>query len=392
MNKKAYELGSKRSVIRDLFEYGRERALLYGEDSVFDFTLGNPSIPSPECVDDAIRFYLEDSKDIHGYTSAAGDPAVKKSISDFIKKEYGFDLPSNLIYMTSGAASALSIVFKALADSNSKEFIVSAPFFPEYKVFVEAADCSLKVVPPLDENFGLNLEGIRASINEKTAGVIINSPNNPSGNVYTEEEIIALCELVKEEGKRLNKDIFLVTDEPYREVVYDGVKVPYLPNYYDNTIVCYSWSKVMSLAGERIGYIALSPKIKNAEELYFAICGAGRALGYVCASSLFQRVVARCQGATSDMSLYDRNRNVLYNALTNLGFKCLYPKGAFYLFVKAPIDNEIFMEKAKALGILFVPSESFGVNGWVRIAYCVPFDRINNSLPLFEILAKECGL
>lgn len=388
MNKKAYELGSKRSVIRDLFEYGRERALKYGEDSVFDFTLGNPSIPSPNCVNDNIRFQLENSSAIHGYTSATGDPDVRNAVSNFIQKEYDFVIPSNLIYMTSGAASALSIVFNALVDDNSLEFIVNAPFFPEYKVFVEASGGRLKIIPPV-EGFGLNIEGISDAISDKTAGIIINSPNNPSGNVYSEEEIIALCDLLKEKSNTLSKQIFLITDEPYREVVYDGVKVPYLPKYYDNTIVCYSWSKVMSLAGERIGYIALSPKIKDADELFFAICGAGRALGYVCASSLFQRVVTSCLGATSDMSLYEQNRDLLYNSLTDYGFECLYPKGAFYLFVKSPVDNSLFMERAKDLGLLFVPSESFGVNGWVRIAYCVPFDRIKNSLPLFEILAKE---
>lgn len=392
MNKKAYELGSKRSVIRDLFEYGRERSALYGEDSVFDFTLGNPSIPSPKCIDEAICNLVNNSPSIHGYTSAQGDPKVREEISRFIKKEYDFSLPSNLIYMTSGAASALTIVFNALHDENSCEFIVNAPYFPEYKVFVESAGCTLKVIPSLDDNFGLNIDGIRNAINEKTAGIIINSPNNPSGNVYSEDEIIALCDMLREEGDRLSKELFLIADEPYREVVYDVVTVPYIPRYYDNTIVCYSWSKVVSLAGERIGYIALSPLIKDANELYFAICGAGRALGYVCASSLFQRVVVSCLGKTSDMSLYDENRNLLYNALKGFGFNCLYPKGAFYLFVKSPIDNHSFLELAKELGILFVPSESFGVDGWVRIAYCVSRDRIEKSLPLFERLAKKCGL
>ena len=389
MNKKMYELGSKRSVIRDLFEYGRALAAKIGEDKVYDFSLGNPSIPAPDCVNDGIRSLIEnDATAIHGYTSAVGDAEVRRKISNYVEKEFGFSLPSSLIYMTSGAAAALSIVFKALVEEGRSEFITFAPYFPEYKVFAEAAGGSLKVVPAADENFGINIEGLEKAITEKTIGVVINSPNNPSGNVYAKEEIVSLSKLLKKKSEEYGRAIYLIADEPYREVVYDDIEVPYVMNYYDNSVICYSWSKSMSLAGERIGYIAVSPNAEEAETLFFAVCGAGRALGYVCASSLFQRVCANGIGQTSDIEIYKSNRDLLYGKLTQLGLKCLYPKGAFYLFVKCPVESKVFCEKAKELGLLFVPSESFGVDGWVRIAYCVSPDMLKRSLPVFEELVK----
>lgn len=384
-----YELGSKRSVIRDLFEYGRALAAKVGEDKVYDFSLGNPSIPAPNCVNDGIRALIEnDATVIHGYTSAVGDAKVRKAISDYVAREFGFALPASNIYMTSGAAAALSITFKALVDDKRDEFVTFAPFFPEYKVFAEAAGGKLNVVKAEDESFGIDISGLEKLINERTVGVIINSPNNPSGNVYGEDEIISLSSLLAKKSEEYGVAIYLIADEPYREVVYDDIKVPYVMNYYDNSIVCYSWSKSMSLAGERIGYIAVSPKAKDAEDLFFAVCGAGRALGYVCASSLFQRVCAEGIGQTSDIAIYKNNRDMLYGKLTELGLTCLYPKGAFYLFVKCPVDSKVFCEKAKELGILFVPSESFGVEGWVRIAYCVSPEMLKRSLPVFEELVK----
>ncbi len=386
MNTKMYELGSVRSVIRELFEYGQNLKKTIGEENVFDFSIGNPNIPAPEKVKEKI-IELADDETVHFYTSAQGDSAVKQKISDYINKTFGADMPAEFIYMTTGAAAALSITFKAIVEEKQNEFIVFAPYFPEYKVFVEANGGVLKV-QPANKSLGLNLENLKYLITPKTAAVIINSPNNPSGNIYSEEEIKALAELLNE-YKANGQRIYLISDEPYRELVYDDTFVPYVPNYYDDTIVCYSWSKSLSLAGERIGYIALSSKIQDAKDLFFAICGAGRALGYVCASSMFQKVVSECLGETADLEIYKTNRDLLYNALTSYGFECIYPKGAFYLFLKSPLDNKAFLEKAKALGILFVPSESFGVDGWVRISYCVSHQTIERSLPYFKILAEQ---
>lgn len=386
MNKKMFELGNNRSVIRELYEFGKQRAEKVGEEYVFDFSIGNPNIPAPETVNRAIK-RITDLPDSHLYTSAQGDSDVRRKISEFIASEYKGNIPKDNIYMTTGAAAALSIVFKALIDEDHDEFIVFAPYFPEYKVFIESAGGILKTQKPTRE-FGIELDGLKELITPRTVGIIINSPVNPTGNVFGEDELKPLFDLLDEYSAK-GQDLFVIADEPYRELVFDeGVTVPYIPNMYDNTIVCYSWSKSLSLAGERIGYIAVSPKIKNHKELYLAICGAGRSLGYVCASSLFQRVVADCLGQTADLSIYKRNRDRLYQALTSYGFTVNPPKGAFYLFLKSPVPNDVFLAKAKELGILFVPSESFGVEGWVRIAYCVSPDVLERSLPYFKQLAE----
>lgn len=389
MNKKMYELGSNRSVIRELFEYGKEYAEIHGKDSVFDFTIGNPNIPAPASVNNLIKQAV-DNPDIHLYTSAEGDKEARKKISNYIKKEFNAEMPWQNIYMTTGAAAALSIVFKALVDEERNEFIVFAPYFPEYKVFVEATGGVLKVQTAA-EDFGFKLEGLEELITPRTVGVIINSPSNPTGRIYSKEELKRLFEVLKNHSTK-DKPIYVIADEPYRELVYDDTEVPYIPNLYDNSIVCYSWSKSLSLAGERIGYIAVSPRAQNDRELFLTICGAGRALGYVCASSLFQYVVSESLGVTADIAIYKRNRDELYNALKEYGFSLIEPKGAFYIFMKSPLPNGEFMEKAKSLGILFVPAETFGVDNWVRIAYCVSPDVIKRSLPRFKQLAELCGL
>ena len=386
MNKKMYELGSNKSVIRELYEYGKQRAERFGEENVYDFSIGNPNIPAPESVNETIK-RITDLPDSHLYTSAQGDDKVRQKISEYIASEYNGSIPKENIYMTTGAAAALSIVFKALTDEDRNEFIVFAPYFPEYKVFVESAGGVLKT-QKTNDRFGIETDGLTDLITPQTAAIILNSPVNPTGNVFSAEELKPLFDLLDEYSKK-GQDIYVIADEPYRELVYDeGVTVPYIPNMYDNAIVCYSWSKSLSLAGERIGYIAVSPKIKNDKELYLSICGAGRALGYVCASSLFQRVVAECLGQTADLSVYKRNRDKLYNALISYGFVVNEPKGAFYLFLKSPVPNDEFLDKAKELGILFVPSESFGIEGWVRIAYCVSPDVIDRSLPKFKQLSE----
>ncbi|MBP5159608.1 MAG: pyridoxal phosphate-dependent aminotransferase, partial [Lachnospiraceae bacterium] len=333
-----------------------------------------------------------DSVMLHGYTSAQGDPKVRKAVSDYINTTFGTNISPDCIYMTVGAAASLAISIRALA-CDGDEFIAFAPFFPEYRVFVEAAGCKLVAVKPEDVTFQIDFDCFEKSITERTKGVIVNSPNNPSGVVLSKATIEKLCGILKEREARYGHPIYLIADEPYRELVYDDIEVPYLMNYYDNTIVGYSFSKSLSLPGERIGYIAVSNRMKDMEDVYAAICGAGRALGYVCAPSLFQRVAAACLGKTADISAYRENRDLLYDGLESFGFDCVHPDGAFYLFVKSPIDDAgEFCERAKKYELLLVPGDSFGCPGYVRIAYCVTKKMIEDSLPAFGKLAEEFGL
>lgn len=384
-------LGKTRSVIREIFEYGNKRKQEIGAEKVFDFSLGNPSVPAPDSVNEAIKDILSemDSTMLHGYTSAQGDFNVRKTIADYINRTHGTDVDADDIYMTVGAAASLTISIKAIAVSGD-EFITFTPFFPEYRVFVEAAGAKLVTVASNEEDFQVDENRFRAAITEKTKAVIINSPNNPSGVVLSEDTIVNLCQVLKEKQEEYGHDIYLITDEPYRELVYDDIKVPYLLNYYDNTLVGYSFSKSLSLPGERIGYIVVSNKMKNAGDVYAAVCGAGRALGYVCAPSLFQRVAARCIGQTADVSVYKKNRDLLYQGLTQYGYKCVRPDGAFYLFVKAmEEDANAFCERAKKYELLLVPGDDFGCPGYVRISYCVTTEQIERALPAFAKLAKE---
>ncbi len=394
LNEKMLGLGSKRSIIREIFEYSKQRSSEIGADKVFDFSLGNPSVPAPREVNDTICELLstESSVLLHGYSSAQGDAKVRAVIAKSITDRFGVDISPNLIYMTCGAAASLSISLKAIVESGEDEVIALAPFFTEYRVFVENAGASLKVSMPLAESFQVDIADLEAKINKNTKAIILNSPNNPSGVVYSEDTVKAVCSLLKKKSQEYNRAIYLIADEPYRELVYSGVEVPYLMNYYDNTIVCYSYSKSLSLPGERIGYIAVCPKAEAANELYLAICGAGRSLGYVCAPSLFQQVIARCPGAKVDINIYRENRDLLYDNLTSYGYECVKPDGAFYLFVKAlEPDAYAFFERAKAHELLVVPCDDFGVSGYVRIAYCVDKERVLNSLPAFKALAEEYG-
>ncbi|MBR2875197.1 MAG: pyridoxal phosphate-dependent aminotransferase [Clostridia bacterium] len=394
INEKMYELGSKRSVIREIFEYSKKRAQEIGAENVFDFSLGNPSVPAPNCVKEAILDLLEKEEPtlLHGYTSAQGDLSVRKAIADDINKKFNVGLTPDLIYMTCGAAASLTISLKAVLNAG-EEVIAFAPYFTEYKVFVENANGVLVKCNPEDITFQIDLEHFNSLINKNTRAVILNSPNNPSGVVYTEETIKNVCKILEEKQKEYGKEIYLIVDEPYRELVYGNVKVPYLMNYYDNAIVCYSFSKSLSLPGERIGYIAVNPKMSKKTEVYLSVCGAGRSLGYVCAPSLFQQVVKKTIGATTDVKIYEENRNILLNSLTEYGYTCVNPDGAFYLFVKAlEKDANAFAEKAKKYEILVVPCDDFGVEGYVRIAYCVDKERIFNSLPAFKKLAKDYGV
>ena len=393
-NEKSLALGSKRSIIREIFEYSKIRGAEIGAENVYDFSLGNPSVEPPKEVTQAIKQLIntENSTLLHGYTSAQGDAVVRKTISDKINRDFGLNLTPNHIYMTCGAAASLSICLKAVVNSGD-ECVVLAPFFTEYRVFVENAGGKLVVSMPQKDTFQVDVEDFESKITKNTKAVILNSPNNPSGVVYSEESINRLCEVLERKQKEYNKVIYLIADEPYRELVYDNIKVPYLMNYYKNTLVCYSYSKSLSLPGERIGYIAVNPEMQESKTIYLAVCGAGRSLGYVCAPSLFQQVVAKCVDAKVNIDAYKQNRDLLYNNLTKFGFTCVKPDGAFYLFVKSPdVDATAFYERAKKYEILIVPCDDFGVEGYVRIAYCVDKARIENSLSKFELLAKEYNL
>lgn len=387
-NKTMYELGSHRSVIRDLFEFGKKRAAEVGADKVYDFSLGNPNVPAPDGVKEAAERLLAmpDNTVLHGYTSAQGDAEVRKAVADNINARFGTGISPDLIYMTCGAAASLTITLNALYEDGD-EFILLAPFFPEYSVFVKAAGGTPVVVPFDEKTFAPDLSALEKAVTPRTKGIIVNSPNNPSGTVYTRKTLDGIVSLLERKSAEYGRKIVLIADEPYRELVYDDIEVPYLPNLYPDTVVCYSYSKSLSLPGERIGYIAISPRMTEKENVYAAVCGAGRALGYVCAPSMFQRVAAACVNERPDITAYRRNRDLIYSALTEMGYDCVHPDGAFYLFVRSPEpDANAFSERAKTFGLLIVPGDTFGAPGYVRISYCVGRDMIERSLPAFRDL------
>ena len=385
------KFGKVRSEIRDLFEYGMKRKAEIGEENVYDFSIGNPSVPTPQCVNDAIKELVDtsDSISLHGYTSAQGDAMVRKTVADHLNKKYGAKVSADNIYMTCGAAAALSIVMNACMQPGD-ECLIIKPYFPEYGVYIERSGANVVEVNPEEKTLQLDIDNIESAINENTKAIVINSPNNPSGVVYKKDKVEALCDLLKKKEEEYGHPIFIITDEPYRELIYDDIELPYLINYYDNTFSCYSYSKALSMPGERIGYVVVSPKIANYEDAYAAVCGSGRALGYVCAPSLWQKVVAKCVDATADISIYKKNRDLLYNSLTEMGFECVYPDGAFYLFVKAmEEDSRAFSDKCKEHEILVVPADSFGMPGYVRVSYCVETKQIEDALPAFKAVAEE---
>ena len=394
INEKMLALGTVRSVIRDTFEYGNKRAAEIGRENVFDFSLGNPSVAAPDVVGDTMIDLIKNENPVmlHGYTSAQGAQPVREAIAEDINKRFNAGVDKDDIYMTCGAAASLTVSINALA-CDGDEFIAIAPFFPEYRVFVEASGAKLVTVPADTKAFQIDFDSLIASITPNTKAVIINTPNNPTGVVLTEETITRLCDILREKSEEYGSPIYLISDEPYRELVYDdSTVVPYLINCYDNTLVCYSFSKSLSLPGERIGYIVVSNKMKDNRDIYAAVCGAGRALGFVCAPSMMQKVVVKGLGQTADMSVYKKNRDLLYNALTSYGYECVSPDGAFYLFVKSlEEDANAFCMKARDYELLLVASDSFGCEGYVRISYCVTTEMIERSLPAFEKLAKAYG-
>ncbi len=384
-------LGSNRSVIRELFEYGKKRAAEVGAENVYDFSLGNPSVPAPQSVEDAIKELMAKTEPtaLHGYTSAQGDAGVRSAIAKNLASRFDLPVKSDLIYMTCGAAASLCISLKALA-CDGDEFITFTPFFPEYRVFVEATGSKLVAVKSVEGTFQVDKEAFEKAVTPNTKGIIVNTPNNPSGVVLNKESINAIIEVLEKKQKEYAHPIFIITDEPYRELVYSGTPDSPFMRLYDNTLLCYSYSKSLSLPGERIGYIAVSDKMADKTDVYAAVCGAGRALGYVCAPSMMQKVAAKCDGETADVSVYKKNRDILYGALTEMGYSCVYPDGAFYLFVKTPTASASeFSERAKAYNLLIVPADSFGVEGYVRLSYCVSTDMIERSLPKFKELIAE---
>ncbi len=391
IDQKMYELGSRRSVIRELFEFGKKRAAEIGAENVFDFSIGNPSVEAPVAVSDTIKEILswQPTTKIHGYTSAQGDPIARKAIADNLNERYNQKFSADHVYLTCGAAASLTISLRSLIDADDENVVVFAPFFTEYRVFIESMGAQINVVPALLPSFGLNIEAFKKQVNEKTVAVIINSPNNPTGVIYPEDQLKALAEVLEEKSKEYGHTIYIISDEPYREIAYEK-QTPFITNFYKDSIICYSYSKSLSLPGERIGYIIVPNEATDSDKLYAAICGAGRSLGFICAPAMWQHLIAKCCGLTSDLSIYAQNRDLLFNGLTELGFECVHPDGAFYLFVKCmEEDANKFCERAKQYNLLLVPSDDFGCPGYVRVAYCVSADMIKRSMPAFAELAKS---
>lgn len=395
LNQELVGLGKKRSTIREIFEYGNARAKIVGRENIFDFSIGNPNVPAPESVRTALLELIQntDPVTLHGYTSAQGAEDVRTEIAASLNRRFGTRYTAGSLYMTVGAAAAVSICFKALTSSLEDEFIVFAPYFPEYKVFIEqGAGARCVEVPAQPADFQIDFEAFGSSLSAHTRGVVINSPSNPAGAVYSAETLTRLSALLREKSKEYGHPIYLISDEPYREIVYDGLTLPCPARFYPATLMCYSYSKSLSLPGERIGYVAV-PDVPEAADLYAGICGAGRVLGYVNAPSLFQRVAAACAEDTADLSIYAENRRILYEGLTRLGYRCVKPDGAFYMFPQTlEPDDRAFCERAKKYDLLLVPGTDFGAPGHMRISYCVQTEQIRRALPLFARLAEEYGI
>lgn len=390
LNERMVALGTQRSVIRELFEFGKKRAAEIGAENVFDFSIGNPSVPSPSCVNEtAIKLIQEmDPVVLHGYTSAQGDLGVRMMMAASVNKRFGTAFHADNFYVTVGAAAGLCCCLNGICNPGD-EVIVFAPYFPEYKVFIEGAGATMRLIPADIEAFQIDFKAFEEAINEKTKAVIVNSPNNPSGAVYSEETVKKLSAILDAASAKFHQPIYLITDEPYREIVFSGHTVPFMTKHYKNTLVCYSWSKSLSLPGERLGYVIVPDEVEDSKLVYAAVAGAGRSLGYVCAPGLFQRVCAECANETADISVYETNKTLLTKSLREMGYHVVEPQGTFYMFPRTLIDDDIaFCEKAKDFNLLIVPGTGFGCSGYTRISYCVPTSRIEKSLDAFEKLAK----
>lgn len=393
INQTCHQLGTAPSVIRELFAYGLQQAAVVGKENVFDYSLGNPSIPAPAAVNQAICDIVKevDSIQIHGYSMAAGFDGTRQAIADNLNQRFALGVKASELFLTCGAAPALISVIKALAVTPDSEIMAVAPFFPEYRPFAESNGAKLVVVPADTEAFQINLEALEQRISPKTQAIIINSPNNPSGVVYTRQTLQALAQLLERKGAEYGHPIYIIADEPYRELVYGNVEVPFIPTIYPNTIVCYSYSKSLSLPGERIGYVYVPAFAADSAAVYAAVAGAARAMGHVCPPTLMQLVIQRCANEMPDLAAYDENRTLLYNELTAMGYSCAKPDGAFYLFVKAPNgDANAFSQKAKLEhNLLVVPGDGFGCPGYLRLSYCVSNEMIRRSLPAFRALMES---
>ena len=391
INPQAYDLGANRSCIRELFEYGRQRAAIVGAENVFDYSLGNPSIPSPPEVNETLAQLLQemDSLALHGYTTAVGDLATRQAIAQDLNSRYETDITPGELFICGGAAPELCAVLKAVTVPGSKVLAI-APYFPEYKPFAEAAGAVFQVVPPDVPDFQIPFGELEAMLTEDVTAIIVNSPNNPSGTVYTRQTLKKLADLLTRKSEEFSHPIYIIADEPYRELCYDGIVAPFIPTIYKNTVVCYSYSKSLSLPGERIGYIYVPRQADEGQALYLAVAGAARSAGHVCAPSIWQKVIARCTHLRPDLCAYDKNRKALYEGLLDAGYQVAKPDGAFYLFVKAPGDDAVaFSEFAKKFDVLLVPGDGFGCPGWFRLCYCVSYDQIRRSLPVFAQILRQ---
>lgn len=391
VSQRMLNLGTARSEIREAFAFAQARAAEVGAENVDDFSIGNPSVPAPATVAEAVHKLVDaiDPIKLHGYTPAQGDAQARQALAEDLNRRFGTNYTADNFYLTAGAAGALCCALSALSCPGDT-FIAFAPYFPEYKVFVESAGAELVTVPADIEDFQIDFAAFDQALTPNTKGVIINSPNNPTGVVYSEATIQKLAQVLTEKSKEYGHTIWLISDEPYREIVYRDTPLPWVPNYYPNTLVCYSYSKSLSLPGQRIGYVFVPPQAEDADIVYAAVCGAGRALGYVCAPSLFQLVAAECTGQTADIEIYHKNRDLLLNALRDMGYTCAQPDGAFYLFPRSlEPDARAFCERARKYDLVLVPGDSFGCPGHVRISYCVPTEQIQRALHKFEQLAAE---
>lgn len=394
ISEKMKDLVKNNSVIREMFEEGKRLAKKYGKENVYDFSLGNPSVPAPRKVNESIKKIIdtEDSLMVHGYMSNAGFEDVRKKIAESINNRFGTNFSAENIIMTVGAASGINIILKSILNSND-EVITFAPYFMEYKNYVKNYDGKLVEISPNIDNFQPKLDEFESKITGKTKAVIINTPNNPTGVIYSEETIKEISRILEEKQKEYGHEIFIISDEPYRELVYEDVEVPYITKYYNNTFVVYSYSKTLSIPGERIGYVVVPTEMEDSKNIITAVTIANRIIGCVNAPSLIQRALIECVDEKVDLSTYNENRNLLYNELKKYGFECIKPQGAFYLFLKSPIENDVeFCNKAKEYNILFVPGSSFACKGYVRIAYCVSTDMIKRALPAFKKLAEYYGV
>ena len=388
-NETMYERGNAPSAIRELFAYGMERKDQIGEDKVFDFSIGNPSVPAPDSVAETIRELADMAPaQLHAYSAAQGLESTRTAIAENLNKRFGTHYTADNLYLTMGAAACLSACFTALIEPGD-EIIVIAPYFPEYRIWIEFAGGVCVEVPAREDNFQIDLDALEQAITEKTKAVVINTPNNPVGTVYTRETLEGLADVLVQAEQKFDHDIYLISDEPYRELTY-GVEVPWVPAIYPNTLVCYSWSKSLSLPGDRIGYVLVPNEVHDSREVYLAVCGAGRSLGYICAPVFFQRVIERCVDEPTNVEAYAANREILTHALDELGYEYIEPDGAFYLWIKAlEPDAQAFSNKAKEHELLLVPSDSFGVGGWVRAGYCIDKSTIEHSIPAFAALKAD---